>query len=281
MQAERKRSFASVMADSFQFDDGKLPSLPNAVIYLEKAMRDDSVSLAALAELLSKDPVLAARLVRVSNSVYYRAMSPAESVPAAVSRIGFKSTRNIALGLLKNSFKARNDVIAAMITELWMESLRTAAVAQALAAHYTLMDAQRALLGGLMYNVGPMLLLTKIDDNTDSIERANVQRLIDTHAVEFGVKLLEHWEMDSEIIAVAAHRDHWVRHHDDAPDLADLIIVSRSCIPDLDGRKPDFDICESLPSYERMRHYLRLTEPLESIVDDAEESIARTLDMFF
>ena len=281
MQAESKRSFASVMADSFQFDDGKLPSLPNAVIYLEKAMRDDSVSLAALAELLSKDPVLAARLVRVSNSVYYRAMSPAESVPAAVSRIGFKSTRNIALGLLKNSFKARNDVIAAMITELWMESLRTAAVAQALSAHYTLMDAQRALLGGLMYNVGPMLLLTKIDDNTDSIERANVQRLIDTHAVEFGVKLLEHWEMDSEIIAVAANRDHWVRHHDNAPDLADLIIVSRSCIPDLEGRKPDFDICESLPSYERMRHYLRLTEPLESIVDDAEESIARTLDMFF
>ena len=281
MQAERKRSFASVMADSFQFDDGKLPSLPNAVIYLEKAMRDDSVSLAALAELLSKDPVLAARLVRVSNSVYYRAMSPAESVPAAVSRIGFKSTRNIALGLLKNSFKARNDVIAAMITELWMESLRTAAVAQALAVHCTLMDAQRALLGGLMYNVGPMLLLTKIDDNTDSIERADVQRLIDTHAVEFGVKLLEHWEMDSEIIAVAGNRDHWVRHHDNAPDLADLIIVSRSCIPDLDGRKPDFDICESLPSYERMRHYLRLTEPLESIVDDAEESIARTLDMFF
>ena len=62
MQAERKRSFASVMADSFQFNDGKLPSLPNAVVYLEKAMRDDSVGLSELSELLSKDPVLACLL---------------------------------------------------------------------------------------------------------------------------------------------------------------------------------------------------------------------------
>ncbi len=281
MQAERKRSFASVMADSFQFNDGKLPSLPNAVVYLEKAMRDDSVGLSELSELLSKDPVLAARLVRVSNSAYYRAMSPAETVPAAVTRIGFKATRNIALGLLQNSFVARNDVIAAMISELWMESLRTAAVAQALAAHYTLMDSQKALLGGLMYNVGPMLLLTKIDDNTDSIERADAHRLIDMHAVEFGVMLLEYWEMDTEMIEVAANRNHWTRDHGGAPDLADLVLVARSCIPDLEGRRPDFQQCENLPSYQRMKNYLRLTESLESIVDDAEESIAQTLDMFF
>lgn len=281
MQAERKRSFASVMADSFQFNDGKLPSLPNAVIYLEKAMKDDSVSLSELANLLSKDPVLAARLVRVSNSAYYRAMSPAETVPAAVTRIGFKTTRNIALGLLQNSFVARNDVIAAMISELWMESLRTAAVSNALATHYTLMDAQKALLGGLMYNVGPMLLLTKIDDNAESIEKADAHRLVERHAVEFGMKLLEYWEMDQEMIDVAANRDNWTRDHDGGPDLADLVLVARSCIPDLDGRRPDFNQCEALPSYERMKRYLRLTEPLESIVDDAEESIAQTLDMFF
>ncbi|MFT6303770.1 MAG: HD-like signal output (HDOD) protein [Granulosicoccus sp.] len=93
-------------------------------------------------------------------------MSPAENVPAAVTRIGLLATRNSALGLLRNSFKARNDVVAAMITELWMESLKTAAVANALAPHYALLDPQRALLGGLMYNVGAMLLLTKLDEKT-------------------------------------------------------------------------------------------------------------------
>jgi HD-like signal output (HDOD) protein len=93
-------------------------------------------------------------------------MSPAENVPAAVTRIGLLATRNSVLGLLRNSFKARNDVVAAMITELWMESLKTAAVANALAPHYALLDPQRVLLGGLMYNVGAMLLLTKLDEKT-------------------------------------------------------------------------------------------------------------------
>lgn len=281
MEAVKKSSFATDMADTFRVDEGKLPSLPNAVIYLKKALSDDSVSLSKLADLLSKDPVLAARLLRVSNSSYYRAMSPAEDVPSAVTRIGFLATRNISLALLRNSFKAKNDVIAAMITELWMESLKTAAVANALAPHYALVDPQRALLGGLMYNVGAMLLLTKVDENTDSIARADVQLLIEEHAPEFGIQLLQYWDMDPEIVEVAANRDNWLRDHEGAPDLADLVLVAHSCIPDINGRRPNYKDCEALPSYMRMKQYLHLREPLESIVDSADAAIAKTLDLFF
>lgn len=281
MQVVQQTSFVAEMADAFLLDDGKLPSLPNAVVYLKKAVGDDSVSLSMLANLLSKDPVLAARLLRVSNSSYYRAMSPAEDVPAAVTRMGFIATRNIALGLLRNSFKARNDVVAAMITELWMESLKTAAVANALAPHYALVDPQRALLGGLMYNVGAMLFLTKLDDKADTMERADVQHMITEYAPEFGVRLLQHWDMDLEIIEVAANRDNWHRDHENAPDLADLVLVSRSCIPDKNGHRPDYAQCETLPCYGRIKHYLRLKEPLESVVDSAEEAIEQTLDLFF
>jgi HD-like signal output (HDOD) protein len=281
MQLEKKSNVASDLADTFLVNDGKLPSLPNAVAYLKKVMSDDSVSLTQLAHLLSKDPVLAARLLRVSNSSYYRAMSPAEDVPAAVTRMGFEATRNIALGLLRNSFKAKNDVIAAMISELWMESLKTAAVANALAPHYALVDPQRALLGGLMYNVGAMLLLTKLDEKADSLERAEVQQLISEYAPEFGVRLLDHWDMDPEILEVAACRDYWQRDHDGAPDLADLVLVARSCIPDVNGQRPNYARIENLPCYGRIKKYLRLTEPLESVVDDAEEAIEKTLDLFF
>lgn len=281
MQELRQSNFAADMADTFLIDDGKLPSLPNAVLYLKKAVSDDSVSLSMLANLLSKDPVLAARLLRVSNSSFYRAMSPAEDVPAAVARIGFLATRSIALGLLRNSFKARNDVVAAMITELWMESLKTAAVANALAPHYALVDPQRALLGGLMYNVGAMLFLTKLDEEANSMERAELQHMITEYAPEFGVRLLEHWEMDPEIVEVAASRDNWHRDHENAPDLADLVLVARSCIPDKNGHRPDYAQCEALPCYGRIKRYLRLKEPLESVVDSADEAIERTLDLFF
>lgn len=279
MHAELSEGSGAGVVQPFEFDDGKLPSLPNAVIYLEKAMQDDSISLHGLAELLGNDPVLAARLVRVANSTYYRGVSPVENVPDAVSRIGFSATRNLALVLLQNSFKARHAVVATMINELWMQSVKTAAVASAFARHYELVDANRAMLGGLMYNVGAMLLLTRIDEKVEKITPALLTILIGKHSQEFGVNLLKHWEMDPELIQVVANRDNWQREHNESPDLADLVLVARCCIPLEDGTAPDLAYCEALPVYRRIQQFLRLSEPLESVVDAAEESVARTLEM--
>lgn len=280
MHAEVDTEVLSDLFSSFEFDDGKLPSLPNAVIYLERAMQDDTVSLTKLADLLSMDPVLAARLVRVSNSAYFRAISPVETVPEAVTRIGFTATRNIALVLLQNSFKAQNEVVASMISELWFQSVSVAAVATVLAKHYKLVDSNRAMLGGLMYNVGAMLLLSNIDEKVrDANTPIIVSKIVEDHAPAFGVKLLQHWEMDPELVEVVANRDNWQREYNQIPDLADLVLVARSCISDVDGTPPDFDYCETLPSYRRIRKYLNRHEPLCEVVEAAQESIQQTLDI--
>lgn len=280
MQTASNSCFISQLVESFRFEDAKLPSLPSAVIYLEKAIRDDSVSLNQLAELLGKDPVLAARLIRVSNSVFYRSVTPVESVPEAVVRIGFSATRNIALVLLHNSFKARHEQVAEMINQLWAESLRTAAVASALSGHYNLVDANRAMLGGLMYNVGAMLLLTKIDEKVSEISNPLIIKLmLDKHSQMFGMKLLSHWEMDPDLLEIAANRDNWGRVSNSPPDLADLILVARCCIPDADGGEPDLSKAEQLSSFARLSTYLKKNESLSVVVAEAQESIQHTMAM--
>ena len=281
MQSDTAGCFITQLVESFRFEDAKLPSLPSAVVYLEKAIRDDSVSLKQLSDLLGKDPVLAARLIRVSNSSFYRSVSPVESVPEAVVRIGFSATRNIALVLLQNSFKAQHELVSGMINQLWSESLRTAAVASALSRHYRLVDANRAMLGGLMYNVGAMLLLTKIDEKLSELSNPVIlTMMLDKHSQLFGVKLLEHWEMDPDLRQVVANRDNWNRATDDPPDLADLILIARCCIPGVDGCDPDLTRCEQLSSYLRLQQYLKLDEPLCVVVAEAHEAIQQTMDMF-
>lgn len=272
--------FVTQLVESFRFEDAKLPSLPNAVIYLERAIRDDSVSLTKLADLLEKDPVLAARLIRVANSAYYRSVEPVESVPAAVTRIGFSATRNLALVLLGRSFQARHELVAERIGQLWSEGLRTAAMAACLTRYYPLVDSNRAMLGGLMYNVGAMLLLTKIDEKVESIPHpAILDNMIDQYARKFGVMLLQFWEMDPDLRDVVGNRDNWQRTHDHAPDLADLVLVARrSLIADSDA-PTGVQSCEILPSYLKMQQFMNLTRPLEDIVADAEESIEQTLAM--
>jgi HD-like signal output (HDOD) protein len=185
------------------------------------------------------------------------------------------------LVLLSNAFRARHKLVSERIGQLWTESLRTAAVASALTRHYPLVDANRAMLGGLLYNVGAMLLLTKIDENVQSIPHPMIlDHMISKHAAMFGRKLLLHWEMDPDLQEVVGNRDNWQRMHDESPDLADLILLSRSCLPLSDDEPADFSACEKLPCFQRMQAFMRLTQPLEQVVADAEEAIEQTLAMF-
>ena len=272
--------FITQVVASFRFEDARLPSLPNAVIYLESAIRDDSVSMMRLAQLLEQDPVLATRLIRVANSAYYRSVNPVESVPAAVSRIGFSATRNIALVLLGNSFRARHKLVAEKINELWSQSLRIAAMASSLAVHYPLFDANRAMLGGLLYNVGAMLLLTKIDEKVRVIPHPLIlDQMIAKHAQLFGLKLLQAWEMDPDLVDVVGNRDHWQRQHSHAADLADLVLVARCCLPAPNDTAPDLQVCQQLPCYQRLQQFVYLSSPLEEIVADACESVEQTLEL--
>lgn len=280
MQADYATDDWSELILSFDFDEGKLPSLPRAVTYLENAMQDDNVSLQKLSELLSTDPVLAARLVRVANSPFYRAINSVETVPDAVNRIGFTATRNIALVLLQNSFRAKNKIVASTIRELWVQSVSIAAIASVMSRHFPLVDGSRAMFGGLMYNVGAMLLLTNLDGYLKDIDISiSLHTLVDQHAPLFGVRLLEHWELDPELIDVVANREYFTRETQSSPDLADLILVARSCVTDSLGNSPDFELCESLPCYKRVQGVMRQPTPLASVVEDAHSAIARTLDM--
>jgi len=269
--------FITQLVESFRFEDAKLPSLPDAVIYLESAIRDNTVSLAVLANLLEKDPVLAARLIRVANSVYYRSVEPIEDVPAAVTRIGFSATRNIALVLLGNSFTARHELVAQKIAELWEESLRTSAITACLSKYYPLADYNRAMLGGLMYNVGAMLLLTKIDEKVQTLTNPIVlDHMLDKYSCQFGRQLLEHWEMDPDLVDVAGNRNQWHRMHVHSADLTDLTLVARYCS---DATEEQLRACELLPCYQRIQKYAFGNHSLPGIVAEAQDAIDETFTM--
>lgn len=277
---DTQEGFVDRLVEAFRFEDAKLPSLPNAVIYLERAIRDDTVSMVRLAQLLEQDPVLATLLIRVANSAHFKRVSPVENVPAAVSCIGFSATRNIALVLLRNSFTARHQLVADKIGELWSQSLRIAAMASSLSVHYPLVDANRAMLGGLLYNVGAMLLLTKIDEKVKLIPHPVIlDHMIDRHAAQFGLKLLQHWDMDPDLQDVVGNRNHWKRNHSHAADLTDLVLVARCCLPSPDGTAPDLEVCQQLPCYKRVQQYVYVGCSLEEIVAGVCESVEETLEL--
>jgi len=277
---DSQMQFVEKLVESFRFEDARLPTLPQAVVYLERAIRDETVSMTRLAKLLEKDPVLATRLIRVANSAYFKSVSPVESVPEAVSRVGFSASQNIALVLLSKAFTPSHKLVANKVNELWSQSLRIAAMASSLSHHYPLVDANRAMLGGLLYNVGAMLLLTKIDERVKVITHPGIlDHMIDRHAAQFGLKLLQHWEMDPDLQDVVGNRNHWQRDHSHAADLADLVMVARCCISLPEGTAPDLHACQQLPCYRRLQQFVYRSRSLEELVAEADESVEETLEL--
>lgn len=277
---DSQMAFVDKLVESFRFEDARLPTLPQAVVYLERAIRNETVSMKRLARLLEQDPVLATRLIRVANSSYFKSVSPVESVPEAVSRIGFSASQNIALVLLSKTFTASHDLVADKVSELWSQSLRIAAMASSLSHHYPLVDANRAMLGGLLYNVGAMLLLTKIDERVKAITHPGIlDHMIERHAAQFGLKLLQHWEMDPDLQDVVGNRNHWQRDHSHAADLADLVLVARCCLSLPEGSAPDLRACQQLPCYKRLQQFVYRRRSLEELVAEADESVEETLEL--
>ncbi len=230
--------------------------MPDAVQHLQKALSNSSVDVGRLSAVLQRDPVLATRIIRVANCPVYRTIQPVECVADAVMPIGLTQTRNVALMLLENSFKARHRLIDDRICWLWTESLHVASIAYILARHYRFVQPDRAVLGGLLSNVGALLLLTHMDQKLQHIDNDQILDItIRQYAAEFGARLLEYWELDSELLLVAENRDNWYREHGAPPDLADLVLLAKSC------RAYDFAVDYGLPSHTLLPAY----EKIESI----------------
>jgi len=124
----------------------ELPSLPEVALKIRSALADENVSISEIARLLGTDPALAARTLRIANSaMFYRGSRPITSLSGAVSQLGQKMVRNVAL-----SFAAQQVFIGYGSRELrdlvgavWRHSLHAAVVAHMLARVRTKLNATR------------------------------------------------------------------------------------------------------------------------------------------
>jgi len=107
---------------------GDLPCLPEIVTRLTRAVEDPAMNAANIARIISDDPVVTAKVLRVVNSAYYaRGVGAHEvsSVPHAVARMGFREVKNIVLTLSAfDLFESKNSAVN--LKNFWCHSVLTA-----------------------------------------------------------------------------------------------------------------------------------------------------------
>jgi HD-like signal output (HDOD) protein len=216
--------YSEIMADKTL-----LPTMPEVAVRMRAAMNDPSYDVARIARIVQADAGISAYLVRMANSALFRGSAPSQDVPAAVMRLGMNLTRNVVIShSLRSMFRVKAGALSEVMQETWQRSARLAALSAVLAKRCGVATADRALLAGLLQDIGALPILNAFErrrDEPPTVDR--IKATIEELAAKVGATLLHHWGFEEEMVEVARSRNQWFRDSGGRADLADLVLIAR------------------------------------------------------
>jgi HD-like signal output (HDOD) protein len=200
----------------------KLASLQSINRALGELVRSEGSLNSQIAGVIRRDPSLAARLLRMVNSVYFGLSTRVNNVEEAVFFLGLRQIRELSMAtpVIEEMQQLQQSLASALPwRELWNHSLGTAILTrEILAATPLQIDDDTDYLVGLLHNVGKVVMAYAFPDElaaqlaTPAASPAEVARrereLIGWDHAEIGAYYLRRHQLSDEIItAVQYHND--------------------------------------------------------------------------
>ena len=193
----------SILAD-LENDRLTLPTLPEVAIKVRETIDDDGASISDIAQIIETDAALSARIIQVANSALYRGLNSADTVQNAVKRMGLKTVKNLAIGLvMKQLFQATHPVVDRYLRSAWKQSTDIAALSAMIAKHYTNLEADGALLAGLTHSIGLSPILVRAESDSELLnDNAELVKLLEESAPIVGTEILKKWGFSQALVDV-------------------------------------------------------------------------------
>ena len=148
---------------------GKIPTLPAVAQKLLQLCKDDTATFSEFAAVIESDQGMATRILHVANSAYYGLRQKATTVERAISALGLKYVRSIALGYNLLNTLSRFETKGFNLQDFWSQSLLRAVFGRQLGVRYCPLLKEEAFLIGLIQDSGVLLLLQAIGDHYATI----------------------------------------------------------------------------------------------------------------
>jgi HD-like signal output (HDOD) protein len=237
-----------------QSDTLALPTIPDVSVKIRRAINEPNANSAKIARVVQIDPSITARLIKISNSPLYRGRRKIESCPEALTRLGLKAAQDIITAFaLKAVFNAKSPIIRRKMQDLWAHSSHVAAISAVFAHTTPGFDPDRAMLAGLVHDIGIVPILAYADRQPEIL--ANPGDLAETVRElrsQIGVQIVRKWDFPSDFEDVIIHAENWFRNSGDQATYSDIVMISQlhSFIGKIDIKKmPKMD---DLPAYKKL-----------------------------
>ncbi len=206
----------------------ELPSLPEIIILIQEAVDNPDMGISEVARIIQLDPTLAARLLTIANSPLYGAKLNLFDVRQAIQLLGLAVAKDVVTTLvIHNIFNVSSMRLHTRIRNLWQHSCRVAAISQVMATVTPGLQPDRAMLAGLLHDIGVLPILVYADRfYGDENEAAKLDEVIEQLRGSLGQRILQQWQLGDDICVVPIEIDDWDRDHDGAATYSDIVQVA-------------------------------------------------------
>jgi putative nucleotidyltransferase with HDIG domain len=189
-----------------------VPAMPAIAAQCMDLAHDPQQSFASLAAVVSRDSVLAARVLKLANSAAFPSRIPASSIEHAVQRMGLEGLTTALVDYsMYQVFSSRDDRVQAAFRGIWEHSLAVALLAKELAqrlagAHAPITSS--SYLAGLLHDVGKPVVASLLLEaerllarkpGAPWISHAVWKRVVNDCHRSIGVALAKSWNLPADV----------------------------------------------------------------------------------
>jgi putative nucleotidyltransferase with HDIG domain len=135
-----------------------IPTLPIVAMKVNELINDPDSSSSDIAEVLKKDQVLTAKVLRLVNSGYYAIPGGVADVQRALAFLGFNTLAQLVLSLSVFSLFSISDSEDFSMLDFWRHALGTGVCAEILAKRLKYPKPEEAFTCGLLHDIGKLVL---------------------------------------------------------------------------------------------------------------------------
>jgi two-component system, cell cycle response regulator len=146
-----------------------LPTLPIIASQLLTLTASEETTLTDIANLISQDMALSAKILRVANSSFYSFPQQISSINQAVSILGINAVRSLVLSFSFLSMESRKKSSLFDFHLFWEHALVCAVAAKLVMEQVGGTDGEEAFISGLLQNIGQLVLATTLSDQYEKV----------------------------------------------------------------------------------------------------------------
>lgn len=194
--------FVQQLANDLNNDNLELPMFPDSVIRIQQVFREDEADIDEVVRIIGSDAALAARILQLANSAALRGVSEITEIRQAVIRIGNKLVQSSAVAFaIRQAERSEglSDELRMALKNLWTQSTELASRCYVIAKKFTKLNADEALLTGLLSVVGRLYIFTKAQEHED-LDYAELDMVLAEWHPAISKAIAESWNMSEDLV---------------------------------------------------------------------------------